>query len=62
MRYAAILSALALAACDQPGLNERQQDEVVDLASDAAQDTLDQSARIAELEARIEELESRQAY
>lgn len=57
-----MLSVLALAACGQPGLNERQQDEVVDIASDTAQDTLDQSARIAELEARLEELERRQPY
>lgn len=41
----------------KPGLNDKQKDQVRDIAADVAPD--DQSARILELEARIDDIESR---
>ena len=59
MRRAGLAAALLLSACGQPGLNERQQDEVTDLATDAATDVVSDSERIAEIEARLDEVEAR---
>ena len=49
---------LILAGCDGPSLSDKQQDEVGDIAGDVAVDMIDDSSRISELEARIEQLES----
>ena len=49
---------LILAGCDGPSLSDKQKDEVGDIAGDVAVDMIDDSSRISELEARIEQLES----
>lgn len=59
IKPAIVSGLLLLAACGEPGLNERQQDEATDLATDAATDAISSSQRIAELEARVDELEAR---
>lgn len=59
MKRAVLAVTLLLASCGQPGLNDRQQDEATDLATDAATDVVSDSERIAELEARLDEVEAR---
>jgi len=50
---------LLLGACSGPGLNDRQKDEVSDIASAEAADVVSESSRISELESRVDDLESR---
>ncbi len=59
MRIFVVASLLLLASCSKPGLNDRQLDEVSDAASAEAHDAVAESARVNELESRIEALESR---
>ena len=49
---------LILTGCDGPSLSDKQRDEVGDIAGDVTVDMIDDSSRISELEARIEQLES----
>ncbi len=51
--------SLALAGCDGIALNDRQRDEVGDIAGDVAYDAVSEHEKIKELEARIEQLEQR---
>lgn len=58
IRNAAAL-ALAFASLTGCGLNDKQRDEVEDIASDVASDQITDSEEISELEARVAELETR---
>jgi PBP1b-binding outer membrane lipoprotein LpoB len=63
MRWGIVFAAIFLWSCGsapapEQSLSATQRDEVADIAADAADDQL--SSRIADLETRIDELESRQ--
>lgn len=59
MRLLAVATLLLLGACSGPGLNDRQRDEVSDIASTEAHDAISENERINDLESRVDELESR---
>jgi len=59
VRRAVLAALLLLGACSGPGLNDRQRDEVSDIASTEAHDAISENDRINDLESRVDELESR---
>jgi hypothetical protein len=59
VRAALVAISLALAACGGPPLSDRQKDEVNDIARDVADAAVTDSGKIAELEERIADLESK---
>lgn len=50
---------LALGSCAGPGLSDKQRDEVEDIASSVAGDTVNDSDKVRDLENRIANLEGR---
>lgn len=61
-RIILISIAILLAGCDRAALNDRQRDEIGDIAGDVAYDVLSEHEKIRELERRVEQLESRFGY
>ncbi len=58
MRLALLgVSIVLLAACDGPGLSDRQRDQVSDISSESADLVVSEHERISELEARVAQLE-----
>ncbi len=55
MRLVLVLTMLALAGCDREPLTQAQHDAVTDIADDS----VDDSGKVQELEERIESLEER---
>jgi hypothetical protein len=51
----ALATALLLGSCDGPAFNEKERDEILDIASDEAVDP----DEFANLQRRVEEIESR---
>ncbi len=62
MQKSGIVLLLLLSGCDGPSLTDKQRDEVEAIASDTAIDQIDDSSRVSDLEARIEDLEAKDAY
>ena len=62
-RVSALLFVLLIMGCDATSLNDRQRDEVGDIAEDIAYDSayevVNEHEKIKELESRIETLEAR---
>lgn len=54
-----LAAALLLGSCAGPALSEKQREEVSDIASDEIADGINDSAKVSELEARVEALEQK---
>jgi len=55
----AILAALLLGSCSGDGPRVYTHDEIEDIASDVAADSINDSEKVKDLEARVDEIERR---
>jgi polyhydroxyalkanoate synthesis regulator phasin len=55
---AVVLIAILIGSCSQQKFSDKQRDEISDIAADVADASVNESAKVAELQSRVDNLES----
>ena len=54
-----LAGALCLGSCDRPAFNQKQHDEITDIADASAEQAIADSDKVGEIEARLDAIENK---